>query len=109
MQACSGVDVHVEGMEMPLDFRAIIEMPDQLGFAHPSGRGEQDVRLIGNRADQPVRFRLAVTEVRGGDDAGDVEWIHRFSFWANIADSNELYKSYYRNSIILKTYMPVNV
>ena len=100
MQAGRGVDVHVEGMEMPLDFRALVEVPDQLRFAHSSGGGEEDVRLIGDRADQPVRFRLAVAEVRGGDDAGDVEWIHRSSFLTKIADSNELYKSYYRNPII---------
>ena len=35
MQAGRGIDVHVEGMIMPLDLRTLVEVADQLGFAHP--------------------------------------------------------------------------
>ena len=100
MQAGRGVDVHVEGVEMPLDLRALVEVPYQLGLAHSARRREQHVRLIGDCPDQPVRFQFPVTEVRRGYDAGDVEWVHRSSFLTKIADSNELYKFYYRNPII---------
>lgn len=49
MEAGRGVDVHVEGVEMPLNLRAFVEVPDQLGLAHPARRREQHVRLIGDR------------------------------------------------------------
>ena len=81
MQAGRRVDVHVEGVEMPLDFRTPVKVPHQLGLSHPSGRREQDVRLVGDRPDQPVGLRFPVAEVRGRDDAGDIEWIHRSSFF----------------------------
>ena len=100
MQAGRGIDVHVEGVIMPLDLRPLIEMTNQLGFAHPPGGSEQHVRLIGDRPDQPVRLRLPVAEVCRGNDAGDIERVHRSSFSAKIAESEQLYKSYNRNSII---------
>ena len=100
MQAGRGIDVHVEGVKTPLDLRTLIEMADQLGFAHPPRGGEQHVRLIGDRPDQPFRLRFPVAEVSRGYDAGDVERVHCSSFSANIADLEQLYKFYNRNSII---------
>ena len=102
MQAGRGIDVHVEGVIMPLDLRTLVEVADQLGFAHPPGGGEQHVRLIGDRPDQPFRLRFPVAEVSRGNDAGDIERVHRSSFSAKIAESEQLYKSYYRNSIIVR-------
>lgn len=87
MQAGCWIDVHVEGMIMSFDLRALIEMADQLGLAHPPGGGEPHVRLIGDRPDEPVRLRFPVAEVSRGYDAGDVERVHRSSFSAKIAES----------------------
>ena len=80
MQAGRGIDVHVEGMIMPFNLRTLVEMADQLGFAHPPGGGEQHVRLIGDRPDQPVRLRLPVAEVSRRNDAGDIKRVHRSFF-----------------------------
>lgn len=100
MQAGCRIDVHIEGVIMPLDLRSLVEMADQLGFAHPPGGGEQRIRLVGDCPDQPLCFNLPVAEVLGWNDAGDVEWVHRL-FSAKIGEFIQLYKSYYTNPIII--------
>ena len=82
VEAGGWIDIRVERVATVFDGRLLEDVAYQLCLAHPSGRGQQDVRLVLQRAHHPIRFLLPVAEIGFRDDTCDIEWVlHNAAFW----------------------------
>ena len=102
VQAGCRIDVRIEGIIGVLDGGLFEYVTDQLRLSHPSGRSQQDVRPVFQRAHHPGSLSSPVAEIGFRNDAGDVERVlHKLVICAKISTITQLYKSYNRNPIII--------